>query len=86
MTCETCGNTEAVRLSYSSKGQNCNKCGDIPKFKFDDVYFKRAYFDPNIAHPDHSPLGNEIRSRSQKSFLMKELGMRESGDKFHGAR
>lgn len=87
MTCDSCGNKEAVRLSYSSKGSTCDQCSNgLPYFKFSDVYFKGEYFDPNLAHPDRSPWGQHIRSREHKSFLMRELGVRESGDKYHGSR
>ena len=67
----------------------CDKCGNNPSFKFSDVYFnqkKGEYFDPHIAHPDHSPKGTWIKSREHKAFLMKEMGIRESGDMRHGSR
>lgn len=85
MECDSCGNKEARVLKYRSSGLNCDKCGsgkvDVP-----DVYFKKPYFDEHIAHPDKFPHGMEITSRRHKSEMMKRLGLRESGDKFHGAR
>ena len=75
-------------MSFSLSGAaSCNACGQSSNsFRFSDVYFKEAYFDPHIAHPENSPRGNQIRSREHKAFLMRELGLKEKGDKVHGAR
>ena len=87
MLCENCGTSEASRVSYSSSGAcSCDRCGKLPGFKFSDVFFKGSYFDPNIADPAKSPWGNHIRSREHKASLMRELGIRERGDKYHGSR
>ena len=86
MKCEGCGNANAMRLSYSKHGESCNACGDPCKFRFSDVYFKGGYFDEHIAHDTKSPFGSEVRSREHKAALMKEYGLRERGDKIHGAR
>lgn len=75
-------------MSFSLSGAaSCNACGPSSSaFKFSDVYFKEPYFDPHIAHPESSPRGNQIRSREHKAILMKEFGLKEKGDKVHGAR
>lgn len=89
MTCDSCNNTEAVRLSYSGGKETCDRCGSVPKFKFSDVFFPAGSgprFETNLAHPDKSPLGSMVYSREHKAQLMRDLGVRESGDKVHGAR
>ena len=89
MKSDNCGNGEAVRMSFRKDACVCDKCGVNSAFKFSDVYFNQAkgeYFDPHIAHPDKYPHGAMIKSREHKALLMKELGIRESGDKFHGSR
>ncbi len=86
MTCSGCGNDEAHRISYSAKGESCDKCGASSTFRFSDVFFKGAGFEPHLADPDKSPKGNFVRSREHKAQLMRELGVRETGDRVHGAR
>ena len=85
MVCENCNNPYASRMHYSSGKCHCEKCGQLPAFKFSDVYFRQPYFDENIAHPDKSPLGTHIQSREHKAFMMKQYGLGERGDKRHGA-
>ena len=48
-----------------------------------DVYFKKEYFEPHFA-VDGSPYGQQIRSRRHKAEIMKNLGIRETGDRVHG--
>jgi len=55
-------------------------------FRFSDVYFKAPGFESHLADPEKSPKGNFVRSREHKAMLMRTLGVREVGDKFHGAR
>lgn len=88
MTCSGCGAKDAYRVSYSSAGEACDKCspGSMSTFRFSDVYFKGPGFEPHLADPDHSPKGNFVHSREHKAALMKGLGVREVGDKRHGAR
>lgn len=88
MTCSGCGNQEAHHLSFNTAGEcSCNACGSrAGSFKFSDVYFKGPGFESHLADPDKSPKGNFVNSREQKAMLMKQLGVREVGDKVHGAR
>lgn len=86
MTCSGCGNKDAHRISYSAKGESCNSCGASNNFKFSDVYFKGPGIEPNLADPNKTQMGTMIYSREHKARVMKELGVKESGDRVHGAR
>ena len=87
MVCEGCGNKDAHEWKFSSSGQSCNACRPAAStFRFSDVFFQKPGFEPHLAHPDHSPKGNFVRSREHKAALMRELGVRETGDKVRGAR
>ena len=88
MNCDGCGNNEAHRISYTPAGESCDKCGGgrLGTFRFSDVYFAGAGFEPHLADPDKSPKGNFVRSREHKAQLMRDLGVRETGDRVHGAR
>lgn len=88
MVCSGCGHKSAYRVSYSSAGESCNACAPatISTFKFSDVYFKGPGFEAHMADPEKSPKGNFVRSREHKAALMREIGIREVGDKVHGSR
>jgi predicted nucleic acid-binding Zn ribbon protein len=88
MECSGCGNKSAYRVSFSSSGESCDKCGaaTLSTFRFSDVYYKGPGFEAHLAHPEKSPKGNFVTSREHKAVLMRELGVRETGDKIHGAR
>ena len=89
MKCEGCSNPAASRISYSSKGESCDRCGNLGKFTFADVFFNAkqgAYLDANITDPVKAPHGTMITSRSHKAEVMKQNGLKEVGDKRHGSR
>lgn len=88
MQCSGCGNKAAYRVSYSSGGESCDVCapGQMNTFRFSDVYFKGPGFETHLADPEKSPKGNFVTSREHKAMLMRELGVRETGDKVRGAR
>ena len=89
MNCAGCGNKSAHRISYSSKGESCNSCGNPGKITFADVFFdqkKGAYLDENVTNPVSAPHGTMITSRSHKAQVMKANGLKEVGDKRHGSR
>lgn len=75
-------------MSYSSGGESCDVCapGQMNTFRFSDVYFKGPGFETHLADPEKSPKGNFVTSREHKAMLMRELGVRETGDKVRGAR
>lgn len=85
MTCTSCGNKSAYRMSFTPAGEKCDKCGPASPFKFSDVFFKGEYFDPMLAHYKKSPNGTLIKSREHKASVMRELGVTECGDKRHGS-
>lgn len=72
-------------MSFSSSGETCDKCSSPAAFRFSDVFFKKEYFDPMLADPKKSPHGTLIKSREHKAQVMRELGVRESGDKLRGS-
>ncbi len=89
MTCDSCGNKSATRLSYSQGKDSCDRCGNLGKITFADVFFdqkKGAYLDSNITDPVKAPHGTMITSRSHKAEVMKANGLKEVGDKRHGSR
>lgn len=89
MKCDGCQNPVATRISYSSKGEQCDRCGASNSFKFSDIFFdqkKGAYFDANITDPVKNPHGTLITSRSHKAEVMRQNGLKEVGDKRHGSR
>lgn len=88
MKCGGCGNEDAYRFSLVKGIEKCNACdpSGISSFKFSDVYFKGPGFEPHLADPDKSPKGNFVTSREHKAALMRDLGVRETGDRVHGAR
>ena len=86
MLCNSCGNKEAFRVSYSANGESCDSCGNLGTVKFADVYFNKEYFDPHIAHDTKAPRGTLIKSRQHKADVMREYGISECGDRIHGAR
>ncbi len=88
MVCNGCGNKAAYRVSFSSAGESCDRCGaaSMNSFRFSDVFFQKPGFEPHLADPEKSPKGTFVRSREHKAMLMRTLGVREVGDKVHGAR
>src|ERR1035437_8610817 len=64
----------------------CDRCGNLGKITFADVFFKAPYFDANITDPVKAPHGTMITSRSHKAEVMKQNGLKEVGDKRAGAQ
>lgn len=88
MECNNCGNPGAYRMHFSSLGSCCDKCGTLASVPNPDVFFKTPYLDPHLvdtAKPEQKN-GVWIESRGQKAALMRQLGVREAGDKRHGGR
>lgn len=88
MICHGCGNQKAYGLQvsydkYGGKLETCNGCGGFFGTS-PDVYFKQPYVDEHIASPEH-PNPKFISSRREKKFWLDKCGLRESGDRVHGA-
>lgn len=82
--CETCGNKYPIRRHYSASAQLwiCDQCG-ASSASFPDVYWDGKP-EINLADgPDGKPM--TFLSRGQKAQYLKERGLCEAGDKFHGA-
>ncbi len=91
--CRTCGTESAieVRTQYINGivTESCDHCGTfIMRSGTPDVYFRKPYFDPNLADPNDPKTwdGQMVHSKQHKSGLMKKFNLRESGDRVHGAR
>ena len=91
--CDGCGNDAAMALQIGhwkdESGQSvkyciCDRCGNVSGAGAGtpDVYFPGIHKDPNIV----DKMGNEIllESRRHKADLMRERGMREANDRWHG--
>ena len=94
MKCNGCGNEHASKihiyyitteLKERLKMEKCDSCGVVSSPYLPDVYFEHPYFDEHIADLKN-PQGMWIESKSDKARKMKNLGLRESGDRVHGAR
>lgn len=88
MICTGCGHDKAYAVQTRHDGekfvQGCNRCSGVSGGGVPDVYFKGAYWDHNIASEDH-PGPKFITSRGQKKVEMDRCGLREAGDRVHGA-
>jgi len=87
MTCNGCGNPNARRMRITKDYQCCDGCGGLGNVKHSDVYFRNPYFDPNLADPKKPEQkdGVWVESREHKARILKELGLREVGDRRGGA-
>lgn len=97
MVCNGCGNEEAhkVRIRYDqgqekdrnkerTKIETCDRCEDFTVHTY-DAYFREPSFEENLADSKH-PQGQWVTSKGHKARLMREQGVKESGDRQHGAR
>ena len=88
MLCLGCGNQQAYRTFTTATGfECCDKCGALGSLDVPDVYFPGPYIDPNLGHPDRpcEKDGVLVLSKRHKAMLLKEQGLREVGDRRHGA-
>ena len=90
MMCRGCGNQKAYVLrSLHENGvlvEFCNLCASEKPVSLPDVYFREPYHDENLGDHKKSPDGVWVTSKRHKSQLMAEQGLREAGDRRHGAR
>lgn len=93
-TCPSCQSDLARMLFYRTDGKtircSCDRCGTVSgTISHADVYFRGPYYDPNIVDENDSSTWNKgtyVESREHKAELFKKHGLRESGDRVHGAR
>ena len=89
MKCASCGADPAIAIRASIIGgtlvEGCYYCAGIRPRATPDVYFSKPYFDSNLADAQN-PHGVMIHSKRHKAHVMSEQGVREDGDKYHGAR
>src|SRR3974390_116250 len=88
MVCNRCGNKVAYRMHFSSEGSCCDLCGNLRPVSLGDVYFRKPYLDPHLIDVNN-PLQKDgvwIESKEHKKKIMDKLGVKEAGDRVHGAR
>jgi hypothetical protein len=71
------------------KYMECNRCFDASIPEHPDVYFRQPYWDDNLHDQDDPSYDPEkgifVTSKAHKAYLFKKLGVREGGDRVHGA-
>jgi len=96
MKCNGCGNKHAVFIktrfdnAYGDDKNKqiyevCDKCGQVVSKGSPDVYFREPVFECNLGDEAH-PYGQWVTSKAHKAAIMRAQGMREKGDRIHGAR
>jgi hypothetical protein len=64
--------------------ESCNNCGTHSVSFIPDVYWPgHTHTNPNIT--DNMGREIELTSRSQKARIMREKGLSEAGDRYHGS-
>lgn len=97
MTCRNCKNEHAYSLTtFLVEGvfnDRCDRCGDSNRGSISpDVWYgygSGTHTEENIAYPNgHPQAGQPIPfwDKSSKKRAMEQAGVREAGDRKHGAR
>lgn len=89
MICRNCGEaSHHISTKISDAGMpmdTCTNCGDVGNSGLPDVYWPGyTHKNDNICDMMGKPI--ELTSRRHKAQVMKEKGLRESGDPYHGTR
>lgn len=93
MTCEGCGNPEAVRTrsTYEKneagqrvKFQWCDQCGQVGLTSLPDVFWDGKP-EINLADDPQTGAPRVFSSKRDKARYMASRGIFEAGDSFHGA-
>jgi len=89
LDCDGCGNEKAASLfiSYGKEGRICicDRCGHTGIASSPDVYWPgHTYESQNITDRMGKPI--PLTSKRQKAKIMKEMGLKEVGDRVHGSR
>ena len=91
MRCNRCGSDDSIRMRiiYDTETNRtheiCDRCGFRTSVCIPDTYFRTPYFDENLADEQHTH-GQFIESKRHKAQIMRQLGIREAGDRIHGSR
>ena len=88
MICGTCGEEcYHSHVAYSDSGERmetCNNCGNVTITYIPDVYWPgHVHTNPNITDRMGHPI--ELTSRRHKAQVMRQQGISEAGDRFHGS-
>jgi predicted nucleic acid-binding Zn ribbon protein len=87
MKCNNCGNDHATvwKLGFEDNKpwEQCDGCGAQSR-GVPDIYFKGSYMDENLSSESH-PGPKFITSRQEKKMWLEKCGLREAGDRVHGA-
>lgn len=84
MKCENCKNENAHRIRFYGGGiQVCDKCGMAGSSHVYDVYWDGKPEENLADGPDGKPI--TFLSKGQKAAYLRERGLREAGDRVHGA-
>lgn len=91
--CETCGSSDYVAQRYVAPHDGtapywqCSECSKIQVWN-PDVFFDKSkgseQTDPNLVDRRTGPM--KFSSKREKAVVMRQLGLREAGDKDGGAR
>lgn len=85
MTCETCKNPNAYQMrTYVEAGRlvdECDRCGDLGS----DVAATPDVYWPGSPYYSKA-LDVEFKSRAHKAAVLKEMDVREVGDRINGSR
>lgn len=78
-----------VKFDTDGRYMSCNHCSNTPvNTLIPDVYFDKSkganQTDPNLCDRYKGPI--PFSSKREKAVIMKQLGLREDGDKKHGSR
>jgi len=89
LSCRGCGNSAAYRVQARMIENKiidiCDRCGDVGSAHVPDVYWPgHAYKSENITDANGNPI--LLTSRRHKAEVMREQGLSEAGDKYHGSR
>lgn len=91
MICEGCGSTHAVvTRAYVREGKlhevcNAVDCGNLTAPWIPDAYFRKPEIVEHLGDAGH-PFGQMVESKRHKARIMREQGIREDGDRYHGSR
>jgi hypothetical protein len=82
--CNNCKNPAPYAKVIRETVEWCDRCGIGALTSIPDVYFKEPYVDEHLGNEAH-PGPKRINTRAEKAYWLKTCGLREAGDRVHGA-